>query len=99
MKKTIKLPVKFTEEHNTVEYFNKLIGKKIRKTPSLYDEISGKILGVMAVKRAFPKEDFPDAIRYKTETGHLDINFITMAELIEGGYGRGVYGFEYDLID
>ena len=97
MQTQIKLPKEFTEEHRTLEYYNKLIGKRVSDN-RMINFIHDKIIGALSVSRRTPKQDFPDTIRYKTETGEMEIDWLVMVKLIEGGYAVDTFGFTYRLV-
>ncbi len=102
MKKEIKLPEKLTQEHNTLAYFNKLAGKIIRTNadPAPTNGKYGKVITCIQTTQRVPNnKSFPSAVRYKTETFVLEISFLVMCSLIEGGYAMDAFGFEYEVIN
>lgn len=85
-------------EHCTDSYFNKLIGKKIKN--SRYTVTHEKIVGAVSSRRAFPDQEFPDEIRYKTVNGwEFNLPFIVVLQLIKYGSSIDYLGWEFKIID
>lgn len=94
----IKLPKTFTEEHNSVEYFNRLIGKRVCGNKDGIGT-SDKIVEALAVRKANRTAKQPLEIKYKTETAELTLDWIVVVELVEGGSATDVFGFWYRVIE
>jgi hypothetical protein len=99
--KEIKLPIGgFTDEHKSADYFNRLIGKSIMDSRFLGENnkpfIHSKIVGCIRAKRTDLRQNFPDELAYKKEDNtEIIISWLVAVELIEGGFARDAYGFEY----
>lgn len=96
--KQIKLPDHITAEHKSENYLRRLIGRSLIEY-KMMNNIPGNILELTAISHVTNERDFPDKVRYATEfAGEITLDWIVAVALIEGGYARDNFGFEYEIV-
>ncbi len=91
----------FTEEQKFLDYWEKLIGKKVAQP--LMQLPAVKIINVQAAKIPWGNNhriEFPEAIRYGCKpSDQIVIPFEVVIQLIETGYGKDAIGHDWKIVD
>lgn len=82
-------------EYATEEYLNRLSKKIISDQRHFH---AYRIQALTHLQKTI-LQTYPDKVRYQTETGSVDIDFIVAVELIQYGKSKDARGFSYKIIE